>query len=320
MIDRDKFFGLVRASVFGGAMTQKQVDGVSAILDEGRARGTPPQYLAYFLATPCIETGKRFEPIEESLNYSVSGLTKQFSRTRISTADCQKYGRSGSRPANQEAIGNIIYGGDFGRAQLGNTEPGDGYLFRGRGLCQLTGRRNYTRASELAGVDLTRFPERAKELRMSVVIMFDAMSNGWFTGKKLSDYLNKMPPDFVNARRTINGLDRATDIAVFARLFLEALTVSEVAERPVPPPRPVERPTAPVQPPNDAGLSETAGPDGSAPGGVPSPSTTATGGGALVGGGLVAASGGRGLMLWIGLALLAGAAVIAAVMFLRRKK
>lgn len=265
-VNRDRFFDLIRDSVFDGAMTQTQVDGVGAILEEGDERRTPLPHLAYLLATPCIETGMRFEPIEESLNYSVSALKSKFSRSRISAADADKYGRNSGRPANQEAIGNLIYGGAFGREQLGNTEPGDGYRFRGRGLCQLTGRRNYARASLLAGVDLIANPDRAKELRLSVVIMFDAMTNGWFTGKKLSDYLDQSPPDFVNARRTINGLDKAEQIAGFARKFLEALTVSQARPVPAPAPAPRPRPTEPVPPPPDipapetpAGASEPAG-------------------------------------------------------------
>jgi predicted chitinase len=42
------------------------------------------------------------------------------------------------------AIANIIYGGEWGRKNLGNTQPGDGWRFRGGGLPQITGRANYT--------------------------------------------------------------------------------------------------------------------------------------------------------------------------------
>lgn len=265
MIDREKFFPLVRSSVFNGSMTQQQVDGINAILDEGDGRGTPLPYIAYFLATPMIETGGRFEPLTESLNYSVSALKSKFGRARISLADAEKYGRSGGRKANEEEIGNRIYGGDFGKDQLGNVEPGDGFRFRGRGLAQLTGRRNYTRAGSLAGVNLVRFPERAVELRMSVIIMFDAMLSGWFTGKKLSDYLDGSTPDFVNARRTINGTDRAADIAAFAVKFLDALKASTVAGRVSPAPTPVPRPSEPVPAPPDV---EPAPEQGKAPTGL----------------------------------------------------
>jgi putative chitinase len=91
------------------------------------------------LLVECME----FTKFGESLNYSINGLLNTFSRSRISLADCNKYGRiDGKRAADQVAIGNIIYGGDFGRKNLGNTLPTDGYLLRGSGEIQLTGYSN----------------------------------------------------------------------------------------------------------------------------------------------------------------------------------
>jgi predicted chitinase len=45
-----------------------------------------------------------------------------------------------------------------GRANLGNTQPGDGKRFKGRGPIQLTGRANYTRYGQLLGLDLVNNP------------------------------------------------------------------------------------------------------------------------------------------------------------------
>lgn len=47
--------------------------------------------------------------------------------------------------------------------RLGNTEPGDGYTFRGRGFIQLTGRSNYTAMANRIGVDVLNYPDRALE-------------------------------------------------------------------------------------------------------------------------------------------------------------
>lgn len=105
--------------------------------------GAMNQRLEYihFFAQVAHESG--FRPQSENLNYSADGLKSTFSRARISAAQCDQFGRTGSHPADKVAIGNAVYGGTWGANNLGNTQPGDGYRFRGRGLIQLTGRANY---------------------------------------------------------------------------------------------------------------------------------------------------------------------------------
>ncbi len=83
----------------------------------------------------------------ESLNYSVEALASKFGRHRISLSDATRYGRSSYHPANQPAIANAIYGGEWGRLNLGNVLPGDGWRFRGGGLIHTTGRGNFLRTS-----------------------------------------------------------------------------------------------------------------------------------------------------------------------------
>ncbi len=63
-----------------------------------------------------------------------------------------------------------------GRADLGNTEPGDGRRFKGRGLLQITGRANYTLCSVVLFGDQTllRHPERLEEPESA------ARSAGWY--------------------------------------------------------------------------------------------------------------------------------------------
>jgi putative chitinase len=114
-----------------------------------------------FLGQIHVESGG-FERVVESLNYKASALKALFGRHRISLADCDRLGRTKDHPADQKALANILYGGEFGRKQLGNTEPGDGWRFRGRGLKQLTGRDNYRRFSRawLGDESLLADPDR----------------------------------------------------------------------------------------------------------------------------------------------------------------
>ena len=110
-----------------------------------------------FLANIAVES-RGLTQLTESLNYSVEGLLGTFSRSRISAADCQRLGRKPGEgplsPARQEAIANILYGGEFGRTELGNTIPGDGWKFRGYGPKQLTGRDNVTRFAKFLGIGI----------------------------------------------------------------------------------------------------------------------------------------------------------------------
>lgn len=97
-------------------------------------------HFIHFFAQISHESG--FRPREENLNYSVEGLVKTFPG-RITAAQARKIGRTGTQRADKEAIGNTVYGGEWGKKNLGNVEPGDGYKYRGRGMIQLTGRANY---------------------------------------------------------------------------------------------------------------------------------------------------------------------------------
>lgn len=104
-----------------------------------------------------------FRSMTESLNYSPEGLMATFNRDRISAADCHKFGRAPGRPANQNAIANIIYGGAWGAKNLGNTQPGDGWRYRGRGLIMLTGRKNYADMERITGLPLVANPDMAAD-------------------------------------------------------------------------------------------------------------------------------------------------------------
>lgn len=134
-----------------------------------------------FLGQICVES-QGFEAVVESLNYRAnSDAMKRFIRWgRISSTDAEKFGKTPEHPANRSALANILYGGEWGKKNLGNTEAGDGWRFRGRGLKQLTGRDNYRRFSKswLGDESLLTNPDRVAESDGAVA------SAIWFWGNK----------------------------------------------------------------------------------------------------------------------------------------
>lgn len=110
-----------------------------------------------------------------------------------------------------------------GRRDLGNTQPGDGRRYKGRGYVQITGRGNYTDWSRRLGMDLVGNPDLAKDPRIAARILVEGMKKGTFTGKKLDDYIGGGRADFVGARRIVNGTNKAGTFAETAQALLRAM-------------------------------------------------------------------------------------------------
>lgn len=94
-----------------------------------------------------------------------------------------------------------------GRSDLGNTRPGDGRRFKGRGYVQLTGRANYRNWSNKLGIDLITHPRVvANRPDIAARIMAEGMRDGSFRRNKLSNHLAHPDQlDFYGAREIING-------------------------------------------------------------------------------------------------------------------
>lgn len=119
-----------------------------------------------------------------------------------------------------------------GRADLGNDQPGDGKRYKGRGFVQITGRRNYRELGKRIGVDLERQPQRAAETNIAAAVLVIGMVEGLFTGKRLDEYVTQTRYSFVEARRVVNGTDRASEISRYAQQFLAAIHEAEIDEVP----------------------------------------------------------------------------------------
>lgn len=97
------------------------------------------------------------------------------------------------------------------------------YPWHGRGYVQLTWEANYVRAGKELGLDLITDPDVVMQPKIAAKILVAGSKKGWFTGKKLSDYITLQKSDFVSARRIINGTDKARQIANIAKSYDEDL-------------------------------------------------------------------------------------------------
>lgn len=200
-INRDFFFDHVREKLYPHGLNTSQVEGHEAILDawEKNHAKSDDRWLAYILATAYHETAFTMHAVRETLANS-----------------------------DEQAAARLEAAWDAGKltwvkTQYWRRDP-DGKYWFGRGLVQLTFKANYKTLGDAINVDLVGDPDRALELGVAVKIIFHGMLNGSFTGHKLGDYFNTTKSDWVNARRIVNGLDRADAIAGYGKAYYAALS------------------------------------------------------------------------------------------------
>ncbi|UWX94960.1 glycoside hydrolase family 19 protein [Enterobacter mori] len=119
---------------------------------------TAPLDQAMFIAQIGHESGG-FTQLVENLNYAAEKLVPTFGSHRITPQQAAALGRTATQPANQKAIANLVYGGEWGKKNLGNQTAGDGWKYRGQGLKQITGLNNYRSCGQSLKLDLVSHPE-----------------------------------------------------------------------------------------------------------------------------------------------------------------
>lgn len=237
MIDRKIFFDRIRAKPFGGSLKPETVKGVSAVLDEWERRKlTNLWWLADMLATVLGECGRNMLPVRE-------GFKETDAQSRA-----------------------YVRGKGYKYAAIVN-----GQAYYGRGLVQLTWEANYRSMAKILGIDLLGNPDLALQPEVAAQIMFEGMIRGTFTSKKLADFDFTTRTGRVQARRIINILDRADELADYCEAFHAALVAAHVAGAPAgaPAPAPAPAPSSPA--PAPAPVAPEPAPESPAPAAPQSP-------------------------------------------------
>jgi len=100
-------------------------------------------------------------------------------------------------------------------------------IYYGRGYAQLTWYMNYEKQAKRLGKPVAEYPDLVMDPAIAYDILVYGMTTGMFTGKKLSDYINTKETDFIQARRVLNGTDKANLIADYAAKFSRCLRMSQ---------------------------------------------------------------------------------------------
>ncbi len=173
-----------------------------------------PARQAAFLAQVSVESA-HLERLIESLDYSPQGLLAEWP-THFSPDLARQLGRTADHPADQERIANIAYASRFGN---GDEASGDGWLYRGRGLIQLSFHDNYEAAGHALGLDLVRHPE------LLLLPINAAAAAGWYWWSRDCNQLAD-DGDFTRITVRINGgttdLDQRVELWSKAKEALHA--------------------------------------------------------------------------------------------------
>ncbi len=192
----------------------------------------------HFMAQVAHECGE-FTIVEENLNYSAKRMVEIFGAGRhsaaIGSAEAQRLA------GNKEAFAERVYGlGNPRKARdLGNTEPGDGYRYRGRGFLQITGRAAYREMGKRIGADLEAEPDKAGEPLYALMT-----AAAFWDSRKLNTYADQDNIEIITKRINggSNGLDDrkrkyAKAVDVFADDHENAPSRSAGPSRSAPAPR-----------------------------------------------------------------------------------
>jgi len=204
------------------------------LLDELDILDTPSRFCAWIAQIAHESGGLRLR--EENLNYRAERLMKVWPKRFPTLAKAQQYAH------NPEKLANYTYSDEFrdDAHDLGNTEPGDGWRYRGRGLIQITGRSEYARVGELVGINLLENPDLAMDPVSAVKIAAHL-----FVDKGCCELADRGKFKAITKRINggYNGLDDRVAYHVAARRIFKEAPIKGAP----PPPAPAQPPASMIQ-------------------------------------------------------------------------
>jgi len=227
-MNRTEFYARIRP-MFGGTLSQRQVDGIEALL--AASEGLPISHAAHVLAEAKHETGGGMFPVKETV-YAYS---------------------KNQNPTDAQVIKSLDTAFSKGQLSWVKTPYWRGGWFA-RGIIQITHEDNYRKMSPIVGADLVANPALALDLKISAKIAVEGCARGIFRGHKLADY-NGPPYDHRAARNIVNGDGTKKQsgsaatigqaIAQDARTFEDALRAADLIPDS---PKIIVNPTKPAHP------------------------------------------------------------------------
>lgn len=213
-LDTKRLFDAIRA-IKGAALTQADVDAVNAVLvEKARSLASPEAFFAGMRKV----TGSLDQQQVDIVNRLLSA-TSHWGVGWLAYGLATAWHEAQLKPVEEWGKGA---GKAYGKINSTGKAP------YGRGLVQLTWHANYERADKelvLNGA-LVKNYDLALDPHIAVQILVRGMEKGWFTGKSMGSYIGAgrgAVKEFTEARRIINGTDKAAMIAGYAEKLQDAL-------------------------------------------------------------------------------------------------
>ena len=159
MLSKEQLFTVLK-SVFPKSNSPLKL--IDTIYEEGTKRNFSKNDIIMFLAQTGHESAG-FTRLEENLNYSAKALHSVFRKYFPTETIAEAYARQ------PKMIANKVYANRLGN---GSTCTNEGYIYRGRGIIQITGKDNYRKLNYETGINCVENPDLLLDMHFAVISAF----------------------------------------------------------------------------------------------------------------------------------------------------